>query len=64
MRKYYAEVGTVTHHQVLILKHLVAELLSTLLGKTSKHPGKELFWNAERNATTTSRDKHGISEIG
>ena len=39
MRKYYGEVGSVTHNQVLIPKHLVPELLSTLHGKTNKHPG-------------------------
>ena len=39
MRKYYGEDGTITHHQVLIPKHLITELLSTLHGKTSKHPG-------------------------
>ena len=30
MRKYYGEDGTVTHHQILIPKHMVPELLSTL----------------------------------
>ena len=39
MRKYYGEDGTVTHHQILIPKHLVPELLSTLHGKMNKHPG-------------------------
>ena len=39
MRKYYGEDGTVTHNQIIIAKHLVPELLSTLLGKTNKHPG-------------------------
>ena len=39
MRKYYGEDGTVTHHQILIPKHIVPELLSTLHGKTNKHPG-------------------------
>ena len=38
MRKYYGENGTVTHHQILIPKHIVPELLSTLHGKTNKHP--------------------------
>ena len=38
-RKNYREDGTVTHHQVLIRKHFVTELLSTLHGKTNKHPG-------------------------
>ena len=39
MRKYYGEDGTLTHHQILIPKHIVPEFLSTLHGKTSKHPG-------------------------
>ena len=39
MRKYYGEDGTTTHHQIIIPKHLIPELLSTLHGKTSKHPG-------------------------
>ena len=39
MRKYYGEDGSVTHNQVIIPKHLVSELLSTLHGKTNKHPG-------------------------
>ena len=39
MRKYYGEDGSVTHNQVIIPKHLVPELLSTLHGKTNKHPG-------------------------
>ena len=39
MRKYYGEDGTVTHHQILIPKHIVPELLSTLHGKMNKHPG-------------------------
>ena len=39
MRKYYREDGTITHHQVLIPKHLITELLSTLHGKPNKHPG-------------------------
>ena len=39
MRKYYGEDGTVAHHQILIPKHIVPELLSTLHGKTNKHPG-------------------------
>ena len=38
MRKYYGEDGTVTHHQILILKHIIPELLSTLHGKMNKHP--------------------------
>ena len=33
MRKYYGEDGTVSHHQILIPKHIVPELLSTLHGK-------------------------------
>ena len=39
MRKYYGEDGTVTHHQVKLLKHLVPELLSAFHCKTNKHPG-------------------------
>ena len=39
MRKYYGEDGTITHHQLLEPKHIVPELLSTLHGKTNKHPG-------------------------
>ena len=41
MRKYYGENGSVTHNQIIIPKHLVPELLSTLHGKTKtkKHPG-------------------------
>ena len=39
VRKYYAEDGSVIHNQVIIPKHLVPELLSTLHGKTNKHPG-------------------------
>ena len=39
MRKYYGEDRSVTHNQVIIPKHLVPELLSTLHGNTNKHPG-------------------------
>ena len=39
MRKYYGEDGSVTHNQIIIPKHLVPELLSTLHGKTNEHPG-------------------------
>ena len=39
MRKYYGEDGSVTHNQIIIPKHLVPELLSTLHGKTNKHTG-------------------------
>ena len=39
MRKHYGEDGSVTHNQVIILKHIVPELLSTLHGKTNEHPG-------------------------
>ena len=39
MRKSYGEDGTVTHHQTLLPKHIIPELLSTLHGKTNKHPG-------------------------
>ena len=37
MRKYSGEDGTVTHHQIIIPKHIVPDLLSTLHGKTNKH---------------------------
>ena len=33
MRKYYGEDGSVTYNHVIIPKHLVPELLSTLPGK-------------------------------
>ena len=39
MRKYYGEDGTITHHQILIPKHIGLELLSTIHGKMNKHPG-------------------------
>ena len=39
MRKKYGEDGTVTHHRILLSKHIAPELLSTLHGKTNKHPG-------------------------
>ena len=39
MRKYYGEDGTVTHNQIPIPKHLFPDFLSTLHGKTNKHPG-------------------------
>ena len=39
MRKYFGEDGSVTHNQIIILKHLVPDRLSTLHGKTNKHPG-------------------------
>ena len=39
MRKYYGEDETITHNQIINPKHLISELLSTLHGKTSKHPG-------------------------
>ena len=38
MRKYYGEDDTITHHQILLPKHIVPELLSTPHGKTNKHP--------------------------
>ena len=39
MRKYYGECGQVTHHQILIPKHLVTELLNAIHGQMGKHPG-------------------------
>ena len=39
MRKYYGEVGAVTHHQIIIPKHIISELLSTVHGKTIIQPG-------------------------
>ena len=39
MSKYYGEDGTLRHHQVLILKHLIPEFLSNLHDKTNKHAG-------------------------
>ena len=39
MREYYGEDGTVTHHQILISKHIVPEVLSTLHEKMNKHLG-------------------------
>ena len=39
MRKYYGECGQVTHHQILIPEHLIAELLKAIHGQTEKHPG-------------------------
>ena len=39
LRKYYGEDGTVTHHQILIAKHIIPDLLSALHGKMNKHPG-------------------------
>ena len=37
MQSYYGEDGSVTHNQVIIPKHLLPELLSTLHGKTNKN---------------------------
>ena len=39
MRKYYGECGQVTHHQILIPEHLIAELLKAIHGQMGKHPG-------------------------
>ena len=39
MREYHGEDGSVTHNNIIIPKHLVPEILSTLHGKTNKHPG-------------------------
>ena len=61
MRKYYGVDGTVTHHQILIPEHIVPELLSTLHGKTNKHPG---IPKMIQKSTTKSRDSHGKSELG
>ena len=38
-RQYFDETGSVKYNQVLLPKHLVSELLESLHGKTSKHPG-------------------------
>ena len=38
-RQYFDETGSVKNNQVLLPKHLVPELLESLHGKTSKHPG-------------------------
>ena len=63
MRKYYGEDGTVTHNQIIIPKHLVPEILSTLHGKTNKHPGITKMIQ-ECRANTTSRVLHEKSELG
>ena len=39
MKKYYGEDGNVTHHQILIPRHIVPELLSTLYRMMNKQPG-------------------------
>ena len=39
MRKYYGECGQVTHHQILIPEHLIAELLKAIHEQMGKHPG-------------------------
>ena len=39
MRKYYGECGQVTHHQLLIPEHLIAEFLKAIHGQMGKHPG-------------------------
>ena len=39
MRKYCGECGQVTHHQILIPEHLIAELLKAIHGQMGKHPG-------------------------
>ena len=38
-RQYFDETGSVKYNQVLLPKHLVAELLESLHGKATKHPG-------------------------
>ena len=38
-RQYFDETGSVKYNQVLLPKHLVSELLESLHGKPSKHPG-------------------------
>ena len=38
-RQYFDETGAVKYNQVLLPKHLVAELLESLHGKATKHPG-------------------------
>ena len=39
MRKYYRKCGQITHHQTLILEHLITELLKATHGQMEKHPG-------------------------
>ena len=39
MRKYYGECGQVTHNQILIPEHMIAELLKPIHGQMGKHPG-------------------------
>ena len=38
-RQYFDETGSVKNNQKILLKHLVTELLESLLGKANKHPG-------------------------
>ena len=38
-RQYFDETGSVKYNQVLLPKHLLAELLDSLHGKATKHPG-------------------------
>ena len=38
-RQYFDDTGSVKYNQVLLPKHLVAELLESLHGKATKHPG-------------------------
>ena len=57
MRKYYGEDGTVTHHQIIIPKHIVPEPLSTLRGKRGKHPGID-------EPSTTSRTSAENESLG
>ena len=38
-RQYYDETGQIKHHQILLPKHLLKELLNALHGTAHKHPG-------------------------
>ena len=38
-RKYYDETGQIKHHQILLPKHLLKELLQAIHGTAHKHPG-------------------------
>ena len=38
-RQYYDETGQIKHHQILLPKHLVQELLQAIHGTAHRHPG-------------------------
>ena len=38
-RQYYDETGQIKHHQILLPKHLVRELLQAIHGTAHRHPG-------------------------